>query len=394
MANIKLAKESNDKIELTKKGQFFDYTLLIVVAFLCVFGLVMVYSTSAYTATQKFGTPSYYFTRQTMATLVGFVGMIVMSFINYHFWYKICVPIYAVSIVMVFLVLSPLGVEYNNARRWIGIGSMTFQPVEIVKISIILLLGALIVFSGKNMKKARNNLVYIVLAIIPAGLIYVITNNLSSAIILVGIAYVMLMVGNSKPTWLIIATLVGILLIGVFLIYFFNNVTSADHFRFERLLAWRNPKKYASGVGLQTIQSLYAIGSGGLFGKGLGQSIQKLGFLPEAQNDMVFAIICEELGLFGAICVIVLFIILIWRFMVIANNAPDLYGSIITVGVMAHIAIQVVLNIAVATNSIPNTGVSLPFISYGGTSVLFLLAEMGLVLNVSRQIRVPISIDK
>ena len=204
------------------------------------------------------------------------------------------------------------------------------------------------------------------MAAIAGGMIFIITKNMSSAIIILGIAYVMLMIGNSKPKWLIIATIIGLLAVAAFLIYFFGNVSSAEHFRFRRLLAWRNPENYASNVGMQTLQALYALGSGGFFGKGLGQSIQKLGFLPEAQNDMVFSIICD---------------------------APDLFGSMLVVGVMAHISIQVVLNVAVVTNLIPNTGVTLPFISYGGTSVLFLLAEMGIVLNVSRQIRVPVSVS-
>jgi cell division protein FtsW len=159
-----------------------------------------------------------------------------------------------------------------------------------------------------------------------------------------------------------------------------------ESYRASRIDAWLHPE--TSEKGYQTLQGLYAIGSGGLFGKGLGQSVQKLGYVPEAQNDMIFSIICEELGLFGAICVICLFILMLWRFAVIANNAKDLYGSLLVVGVMGHIAVQVILNIAVVTNSIPNTGISLPFISYGGTSVIFLLAEMGIVLNISRGIRI------
>ena len=155
----------------------------------------------------------------------------------------------------------------------------------------------------------------------------------------------------------------------------------------ERIAAWLDPESYAQGKGFQTLQALYAIGSGGVWGKGLGQSMQKLSFLPEAQNDMIFSIICEELGLFGGICVILLFIMLLWRMMVIANNAPDLFGGMLVVGVMGHIAIQAVLNIAVVTNSIPNTGISLPFISYGGSSVMFLLIEIGLVMSVAKGIR-------
>lgn len=160
-----------------------------------------------------------------------------------------------------------------------------------------------------------------------------------------------------------------------------------ERFRMNRFKVWLEPEKYSREGGFQVLQALYAIGSGGIFGKGLGQSVQKLGFVPEAQNDMIFTIICEELGLFGAVSVILMFLFMIWRFMVIANNSTDLFGSLIVVGVLAHISIQVILNIAVVTNTIPNTGITLPFISYGGTSILFLMIEMGLVLSVSRQIR-------
>ena len=158
-------------------------------------------------------------------------------------------------------------------------------------------------------------------------------------------------------------------------------------FRFKRILAWLEPEKYPSDVGYQTLQSLYAIGSGGIWGKGLGQSMQKLDFIPEAQNDMIFSIICEELGLFGAFAIMLMFVMLLWRMMIIANNANDLYGSLLVIGVMGHIAIQVILNIGVVTNTIPNTGISLPFISYGGSSVLFLLAEIGLVISVASRIQ-------
>jgi cell division protein FtsW len=158
-------------------------------------------------------------------------------------------------------------------------------------------------------------------------------------------------------------------------------------FRLNRVMIWLNPENYADGKGYQTVQALYAIGSGGLFGKGLGKSLQKLGFIPESQNDMIFSIICEELGLFGAVFVILIFALMLWRIVHIAQNSPDLFGTLLTTGVFAHVAIQVILNIAVVTNFIPNTGVSLPFISYGGSSSVVLLAEMGIVLNVSSKIR-------
>ena len=194
--------------------------------------------------------------------------------------------------------------------------------------------------------------------------------------IIMGVAISMIFVASPKYAQFFVAGGVVVLFGSIFIMM--------ASYRVERLLIWRNPEKFAKGY--QTLQGLYAIGSGGLFGKGLGGSMQKLGFVPEAQNDMIFSIICEELGLFGAVSVILLFVIIIWRFMVIASNAQDLYGALLVTGVLAHISIQVILNIAVVTNTIPNTGISLPFISYGGTSVLFLLAEIGLVLSVSRGI--------
>ena len=379
---------------LTPKGKFFDFSLLIIVMFLIAFGLVMLYSTSSYSAMEDYGDAAYFLKRQLLSTAIGMVVFVAAIFINYHFWYKIKWFIYVASIFCVLLVLSPFGHTVKGARRWLRLGPLSLQPAEVVKVGLIIVLAAFISYSGSHMKKLKNNIVYCILAVAAAGITGIVTNNLSTAIILMGIAYIMLMIGNSKPAWLIIATVLGAVAVVAFLIWFFNNVDSASHFRFKRLLAWRDPEKYASDTGFQTLQALYALGSGGFFGKGLGQSMQKLGFIPEAQNDMVFSVICEELGLFGGICLIILFILLIWRFMVIANNAPDLFGSMLVVGVMAHISLQVILNIAVVTNVIPNTGVTLPFISYGGTSVLFLLAEMGIVLNVSRQIQVPVTVSQ
>jgi len=204
-----------------------------------------------------------------------------------------------------------------------------------------------------------------------------------------GIAVVMTFV--AYPGYKIFSMLaaLGVSAVVVFYSWLTTNIHGASgNFRFNRLLVWLDPEKYASGTGFQTVQALYAIGSGGLFGKGLGKSLQKLGFIPEAQNDMIFSVVCEELGLFGALCIIIIFALMLWRFVYIATNAPDLFGSLITMGVFAHIAIQVILNIAVVTNLIPNTGISLPFISYGGTSVAFLLVEMGIVLNVSSKIKI------
>jgi cell division protein FtsW len=219
-------------------------------------------------------------------------------------------------------------------------------------------------------------------------MVYKITDNLSSAIIIFAICIAMIFVATKDYKWFVGIGVTGVAAVIGLVWYIVQNVDSGGGFRSERILAWLDLEKYASGKGYQTLQALYAIGSGGIWGKGLCQSIQKLDFLPEAQNDMIFSIICEELGLFGGILVILMFMILIWRMVIIATHAADLQGAMIVVGVIAHIAVQVILNIAVVTNTIPNTGISLPFISYGGTSICFLMVEMGVVMNVARNIKI------
>lgn len=370
-----------------KNQSFFDYTLLFVVIFLIAFGLIMIYSTSSYEATGELGDSTYYLRHQFTATLAGVVVMVMTILVDYHRWEKYAFVGMAVSIVLIFLVLTPMGVEVNGARRWIRVaGSLQFQPAEIVKIAVILFCASMIThFSKKKLATLKGAFIVIAAPAIMAVLLWKVTDNLSSGIIVGGIAIVMLFVADSDYKKYIVVILVAVAA-GFILVYAATHIQS-DSFRMGRIAVWLDPEKDPDGIGFQTLQALYAIGSGGVFGKGLGGSMQKLGFLPEAQNDMIFSIICEELGLFGAFAVILLFVLLIWRCMVIANNAPDLFGALLVVGVMAHFAIQVILNIAVVTNTMPNTGISLPFISYGGTSEMFLMAEIGLVLNVSKQIR-------
>lgn len=370
-----------------KNQSFFDYTLLFVVIFLIAFGLIMIYSTSSYEATGELGDSTYYLRHQFTATLAGVVVMVMTTLVDYHRWEKYAFVGMAVSIVLIFLVLTPMGVEVNGARRWIRVaGSLQFQPAEIVKIAVILFCASMIThFSKKKLATLKGAFIVIAAPAIMAVLLWKVTDNLSSGIIVGGIAIVMLFVADSDYKKYIVVILAAVAA-GFILVYAATHIQS-DSFRMGRIAVWLDPEKDPDGIGFQTLQALYAIGSGGVFGKGLGGSMQKLGFLPEAQNDMIFSIICEELGLFGAFAVILLFVLLIWRCMVIANNAPDLFGALLVVGVMAHFAIQVVLNIAVVTNTMPNTGISLPFISYGGTSEMFLMAEIGLVLNVSKQIR-------
>ena len=380
------------------KTKYFDYSLLVIILFLVCFGLVMVYSTSYYSGMKlsKNPDPAFYLKKQVKSTILGMAAFVFCIFFDYKYYYKLASWIYAGAVFSILLILTPLGVDINHARRWINVGFGTIQPAEICKLAVIISVSAYIVMTGKAIDKFRNLIVVAVLTLIPTGMILVITKNLSSAIIVFGIGFVIYFVATKRYWPFALMAVFGAAGIAAFILYihyYVDPVTAGVEidedtgFRMMRILAWRHPEEYASGKGYQTLQALYALGSGGFFGKGLGESIQKLGFIPEAQNDMIFSVVCEELGLFGGICLILLFGMMIWRFVIIALHSPDMFGFLLVAGVTAHIAIQVILNIAVVTNLIPNTGITLPFISYGGTSVMFLLAEMGIVLNVSRHIK-------
>lgn len=371
----------------TKYENYTDYSLVFTVLFLLGFGLIMIYSVSSYEANLTFGDSAYYFKKQIVATLIGIAAMFVTSRIPYHFWEHFAVLAYFFSATLVALVITPLGYEANGARRWLDLG-VSLQPAEVAKLGMIIFLAYMVCRVGRNIRTTKGFLFMVALPLPIVLMIWKITENMSSAIIVMGIALLMIFVSSpdyKKFVLIFLAVLAGAA-VAVRLIIQLSS-SKVLGFRGQRILAWLDPEAYASGKGFQTLQALYAIGSGGIFGKGLGQSMQKLGFLPEAQNDMIFSIICEELGLFGAIAVILLFLLLLWRCMIIANNAPDMFGGLLVVGVMGHLAIQVILNIAVCTNVIPNTGISLPFISYGGSSVVFLLIEIGLVMSVGRGIK-------
>lgn len=384
-----MAQRNSSRKRQQKSESFMDYSLLFIVLFLLGFGMVMVFSTSSYEANLDYGDSTHYLKQQLFATILGLIVMIVVSNIPYHFWERFAALAYIVSGVLILLII-PFGHEAGGATRWLYIGPISLQVAEVAKVGMILFLASLICTMGKRIRTKKGFWTVLLVPAPIAVMIWQITNNLSSAIIIMGIAILMLFV--SCPDYkrfilLGLATLAGAAAVVFAVVQMAQSQADSVNFRGARILAWLDPEAYASGKGFQTLQALYAIGSGGVLGKGLGQSMQKRGFLPEAQNDMIFSIICEELGLFGGIAVIVMFLLLIWRLMIVANNAPDLFGALLVVGVMGHIAIQVILNIAVVTNTIPNTGISLPFISYGGSSVMFLLIEIGLVLSVAKGIR-------
>lgn len=354
-----------------KKAGKIDGMLLVLVILLLLVGLVLLYSTSAYNGRVKFHDEAYYFKKQVFATILGGVALYLVSQMDYHVIARYAVSIYVAALLLSTAVLF-FGQEYNGSKRWLALGPLSFQPSEFAKVAVVIFLAKII----SESKKETDSIWFMVktmAAILPiVGLVG--TNNLSTAIIILGIGVILIFVAHPRYLPFVGIGAVGIGFIAIFL--------SMESYRLERLAIWRNPEQYEKGF--QTIQGLYAIGSGGIFGKGLGSSLQKLGFVPEAQNDMIFSIICEETGLLGATFLIVLFGLLIWRLTVNALHAPDLLGALLLVGIMGHIALQVILNIAVVTNTIPNTGITLPFISYGGTSVLFLMGEMGLALAVSR----------
>lgn len=356
-----------------KIGQADELLALFVMALTAV-GLLLLYSTSTYNGEVKFQDAGYYLKKQLFASVLGMAAFFAMARIDYHRVAAFATPLYLCSIVLSTAVLF-VGRSYNGSKRWLALGPLSFQPAEFAKVAVVLFLASRI----SNRKKKTDSIWFMIqtmAALLPiVGLVG--TNNLSTAIIILGIGVILIFVAHPRYLPFLGIGTAGIGFIAIFL--------SMESYRLERLAIWRDPEKYEKGF--QTIQGLYAIGSGGIFGRGIGNSLQKLGFVPEAQNDMIFSIICEETGLFGAILVIFLFACLIWRLMVVAVRAEDLLGELIGAGIMGHIAIQVILNIAVVTNTIPNTGITLPFISYGGTSVLFLLGEMGLALSVTRYSR-------
>ena len=388
-----------------------DTNLIVITMFLIIFGLIMVYSASYYkcSITKAFGYDSMNFLKnQARMSVVGLFTMLAVSNINYHFWKQEWVVKLAVilSILLTLVLLTrvfgeghPLNfsITANGATRWVKFGSISFQVAEPVKIAVIVCTAWLAdKFNKEELKWKKFTIQHWVATaaiavpgVFLAGFLGVISDNMSSALIIAIIGVMMYFAWHPKSALFYIAAIAGVLVAGV-AIYFLSQQTVVDAeaasegFRLTRIRAWLDPYSYESDTSYQSLQALYAIGSGGLFGKGLGNSIQKLGKIPEPYNDFIFSIVCEELGVFGASLLLLMFIYLLYRIFSIAQNAEDLFGRMLATGVFCHIALQVVMNIAVVTGALPNTGVTLPFISYGGTATVFLLIEIGMVLNVGK----------
>ncbi|MBP3576622.1 MAG: cell division protein FtsW [Lachnospiraceae bacterium] len=366
-----------------KVHRAYDFSLLFLTAFLVGLGLVMIYSTSSYNATKYYGEATFFLKKQAIFAAFGLFVMIVVSLIDYRYIIH-PLPIIKIRPISVLYILCfalqilvlVVGEDIKGAKRWIeipGIGS--FQPSELTKICVVLLTAYLASRAPKMLNKIRG---FVGVLIRVAPLIFlVVIENLSTAMVLSVIVISICFVTSKKKKYYWGVVVLGVAAVVAVFVF-------GEGFRISRIDAWLNVETHPKGY--QTLQGLYAIASGGFWGKGLGNSVQKLGFIPESHNDMIFSVICEEMGLIGAVAILLLFLFLLWRLFVIAVNAPDLFGSLIAVGVMAHIAAQVVINVAVVTNTIPSTGIPLPFISYGGSSLVALLFEMGIALGVSNQI--------
>ena len=358
-----------------------DYTFLFLVILLLCAGLVMLLSASAPAANTTYGDSYYFFKKQLLGALLGLAGMWVISRINYDRYKKYVPKFMLVCIILLALVLIPgVGVKLNGSRRWLNTPIMQIQPSEFMK-PIIAMYFAMMIEKGNNDLKTLKGLSPYLSVIVIVAALLMLETHLSGTIVIVGIGVMVLIAAGApvKPVVITALILAPVLLIGL---YMFSPV------RWDRVISFLDPFRDMQNTSYQVSQGLYAIGSGGIFGLGLGQSVQKYSYLPEPYNDFIFAIVCEELGLVGATVVILLFTALILRIVRIAINAPDTFSSLTAVGIAAQIAIQTTLNIAVATSSVPNTGVALPFFSYGGTAILTLLLEMGVLLNISRFITV------
>ena len=367
-----------DKRESVDGG--FDYSLLLIVLCVLGFGMLMIYSASSYSAQIKNDDSAYFLKRQAVNVFVGAIAMLIACKFNYRYFIKpftilrirLVTVLYWIAVGFQVAVLLQGG-GLNGANRWLRLGPISFQPSEFTKLMIILLVAYYICEIPDSFSETKKMLRIFITISIPLGLVA--AEDLSSAIVIFITAFLMCFIAARRK--LPYCALFGA---GVFAAYLYIFHIGSS-FRMDRIEIWKNPEAHPKGA--QIVHGLYAIASGGVFGSGLGESMQKLGFLPEPYNDMIFSVICEELGLVGAGIVILMFILICWRIYTVAMRAPDLFSSLICVGVMVHIASQALINIAVVTNTIPSTGIPLPFISYGGSSVIFLMAEIGVVLGIS-----------
>lgn len=378
------------RYKLFSLGAGLDMPLLIFILVLLAIGLVMLFSASYANSYYLQGNSYYYISRQAVFAVFGVAAMLLISTFDYHSFHKLAIVIFGVSLfLLVFLLIcryahiESIANWEGDATRWLNFGFVSFQPSEIAKFALIVLFAHMISQNLDRMDTFRYGVVpYVAIMGLVAALIFL-ESHLSATLIILALGAIMMFVGGTKPRWFLIG---GVLVAAVLLFV----VVTKGGYQMDRIRIWLDPFSSDLDRDLthQTRQSLYAIGSGGLLGVGLGQSRQKYLYLPAPQNDFIFAIVCEELGFVGALVIIVLFALLIWRGVYVSIHARDKFGMLLGLGITFQVGLQAVLNICVVTNTIPNTGISLPFFSYGGTALLMLLGQMGILLNISRSANV------
>lgn len=364
----------------------FDFILCITVILLLALGIIMVLSASAPSALSTTGNSYTYVKKQLIFAIAGIFVMLFLSKVDYRFYKKYYWQIYFISWIILLLVLVPgLGYSVKGATRWIKIGGFQFQPSELTKIGLIIFFAGYLSDHKDELYDLKKGFIKPICFLIPPiGILFFVQNHLSVSLVICIITIVMMFIAGCRLKHFAVVGIVGIsLIIGIF---GFMQISGAGEgsFRLDRISTYFDPWADAQGTGYQTVQSLYAIGSGGMFGLGLGNSKQKYLYIPEPHNDFIFSILAEELGFAGCIIVIILFAIFIWRGILIAMRATDMYGTLVAVGITTLVEVQAIINIAVVTATVPTTGMSLPFFSYGGTALLLLLANVGILLNISR----------
>ncbi len=383
--NIQMKNSTTQKLKMPRKryGEI-DLPFFLIIMTLLVMGIVMMFSASYATAVDSGLPGSYYAAKQIKMAAVGLVAMFVLSYIDYHKYAKawVAVGAYLGSVTLLVMVLV-MGAEENGAKRWLVIAGQNFQPSELVKFAIIITFSYFITKQYNRMQKFSVGILPFMTMLGIIALLMMMQPHLSGTILICIIGVTLMFVGGVKFTHLLGTGIVGV--VGMLGLIFYKIENEGFTYFEKRIQSWRDPFADVSDATYQTCQSLIAIGSGGLFGLGLGESRQKYMYLPETKNDFVFAIICEELGFIGAVTVILLFVLFVFRGLYISSKAPDKFGMLVAVGLTVQIGIQAFLNIAVVSNLIPNTGISLPFFSYGGTALVMQLAQMGVLLNISRQ---------
>ncbi len=388
MKKLKLITDGSENNEKDTKNNL-DFGMLITIIILLCAGIVMVASASSYYALSNYNNSNYFLVRQLFFGIIGFIFMIIISNIDYKRYKKWGYLFYIICLVLLVLVLTPLGQTRNGAKRWLGFGALVFQPSEIMKIGLVIGMSTYLSLNYKKLTSFKGYIIPILMLLLVVIVMFM-QKHLSGTIVMFVAACSIIFVSGIKvkARYIIAGIIAAAAMLAVFIFMPSGDSTeSGGSFRLDRIVSFLNPEEDIKGGNWQAAQSLYAIGSGGIFGRGLGQSRQKYLWLPEAQNDFIFSVLGEELGLVGTVTVLALFSFFIYRGYRIAITARDMYGSLLATGITSAFALQILVNIAVVTCTVPVTGMPLPFFSYGGTALFINLCAMGILLNISRTCR-------